>query len=378
MGTTTRSSYATRDLVADAVRNKLRGLNALSLAGVVTVLSNLPAGGYGSTVKVPMDVAIGRFKARSEGSAIAATDLGDVFQTMTVDQASLGYKISGGAQRASQNDPWVKADESFAQAALAHINDAAAAAIAASSDVIALTATPTATVTEDQLDDLRFAFGDESAGGVAFVGHSSHEKQIAKLKDTTGARVFRPATEGGQILVSGKPMIGSDAVPQYFEAGNKTFATGGGTTVNADMTVSGSLSRHVKKILYVKISVAGTGVAASFQWALALEGATPSYSASSAVAAAVALEGTDLVLNFNLARTYSVNDTWTCLPSADIMFARRGAVLYSFNGNISVRETEQGDTDIDEYWTHIYFACAALKRVEMSDMNGIVRLRTKL
>lgn len=378
MGNTIRSSYATRALVADAVRNKLRGLNALALAGVVQVLPNLPAGDRGSIVQVPMDVAIGRFKSRSEGSAIAATDLGDVFQSMTVDQASLGYKISGGSQRASNNDPWIKADESFAQAALAHVNDAAAAAIAASTDVLALTATPTAVITEDQLDDLRFAFGDESASGVAFIGHSSHEKQIAKIKDTTGARVFRPATEGGQILVSGKPMIGSDAVPQYYEASNKSFVSGGGTTVNGDMTVTGSLSRHVKKVLYVKISVAGTGAAASFQWALALEGALPVYSASSAVAAAVALEGTDLVLNFNMARTYSVNDVWTCLPSADLMFARPGSVLYAFNGNISVRETETAADDFDEYWTHIYFACAALKRAQMSDMNGVVRVRTKL
>lgn len=375
---TTRSSYAQRRAVADALRNRLRGINVLAQSGVVQVLANLPGGRKGSIVDVPMDVALARFKSRSEAASIAASDLGDTFQSMTIEQASMGFTISRGAGLASDNDPWVKADENVAVALPALIEDRAAAAAAASATAVALTATPTAIVTEDQLDELLYAFGDESQEGTLILGHSAHHKGVVKMKDTTGARIFRPAVQNGPVLVHGKPIIGSDAVPQYYEASNRSFVTGGGTTVTGDLTTSGSLSRHVKKTLYVKITGAGLGPAATFAWALAKDGETPTYSAPAAVAASVALGGTDIVLAFNVARTYSVNDIWTFLPSADLMFLRPKSVLFTFDDNLSILEQINASVDTMDMWAHVYFAVAALDRIDMSDMSGIAKVRTKL
>lgn len=377
--TISRSSYGNRRVVADAVRNTIRGMNLLAASGVVRVSDRLPQGGFGSTVDVPINSAPGKFKARSEGGTVAATDLGDTLQSATVDQASLGFKWTRGSQLSGGN-PMVQIDENERLALPVFVEDKCLALASSTANAIVLTGTPTAVPTKAVVADLLWSFGDESKAGVLFAGHSATVKNVSLIENSTGDYIFKAAQENGPVLVHGRPMLESDAFPQYYEAGNVSFTDvgAGGNAVAGDVTTTGSVSRQVKKTLRIKIASTGAGAAATFQWALSRDGETPTYSTAVNLAASVALAGTDIVVAFNLAKTYEANDTWTFAPSSDILFARRDSMMFSFQENISVREQIIASEDAEEYWLHLYFAILALERANMSDLPGLARIRVKL
>jgi capsid protein len=233
MAITTQSDVFNPEILTEAVQGVFAQKTAfmgsrLSSLGIVIVQGTMPIQGspknaIGTTITVPYFGTLGEFANNPDGSSATPAKLAQVTETDTVTRDSLAFEVSQWAQGNAAVNPNVgdPYEESARQilAAAERAMDKRLITAAAASGVYAkdvYSSTVPIGLTYDLCIDAKFeGWGDEQDDIGAILVHSQTNKDLLKLKDSTGRNLLTPSQNNGGPLDTfcGIPVVVSDRVP---------------------------------------------------------------------------------------------------------------------------------------------------------------------
>lgn len=369
----------------------------MAALGVVVVSGQMPVGGpdaIGTTITVPYFGTIGEFVANADGSSITPSKIGQVTETDTVSRDSLGFSVSRWAQgNAAVNpnvqDPYAESARQIMAAAERAMDKrlitAASAAGVYTKDVYSATAA--SFLNWDLVIDAKFeGWGDEQDDVAAILMHSQAQKDVMKLKDTTGRPMLLNSETEGDIVqrFCGVPVIVSDRVPLTSSTMGAITSTGTSPPV---ATLTGTPTGAWK--LQLDCLLGGAHGTATYRFstdngntwsATVTTNATPGTAIAltdTAVDSLVGANGkTGLSVAF-AAGTFNADNLWTSTASlkATTMLLKKRALAFWYSDKHLGLETDKdimAHTDLAAM--HLYACAHRYRRISTGTKPGVLQI----
>ncbi len=230
MSITVNTDMVDVQILADAVRGKFRGKNALMGSilvsrGAVRVSGTMPTGGpgaIGKKIDIPYFGTIGKFVANADGSSVTPQKVAQVLEQATVTRLSLAAEVSVWAQGLAQvnpnvGDPYEESAAQLEAAAVVAMDETMVAEFKGTELVLDVyNATTPVYNGWDLTVDAKTLWGDEQDSIVAMVVHSQSLADMAKEKDSSGKSLLLVNNQQGAesiVTYNGIPVLVSDKVP---------------------------------------------------------------------------------------------------------------------------------------------------------------------
>lgn len=276
MATTTKDDMLDPQILADAIRGRLRNKKAfhgsiLVSQGAVAVSPTMPKGGpgaIGKKIDIPYFGRVGKFVNNPDGSAITPKKLGQVLEQATIARASLAAETSTWAQGLAEVDPALgdPHDEAAAQIMeeAEDFMDLAMVGEFKTSPLVRSVYSASAPVygSWDLTIDARTLWGDQQDSIVAMVVHSQSAADMAKEKDGQGRPLLLVDQQQGPeaiIRYCGVPLLVSDNVP--LDGSTMTSPMGEEGTTPPDITLAGTPLGAWKLVIDVVTGGSSNGTA---------------------------------------------------------------------------------------------------------------------
>lgn len=230
MAITINTDMVDVQILADAVRGRFRGRNALMGSilvsrGAVRVSGTMPGAGQGAIGKkidIPYFGTLGKFVSNPDGSSVTPQKVAQVLEQATVTRLSLAAEVSVWAQGLAQvdpavGDPYEEAVDQLEAAAVIAMDETMVAEMKGTELVLDVyNATNPVYNNWDLTVDAKTLWGDEQDNIVAMVVHSQSLADMAKEKNAQGNSLLLVNNQQGAEAIqtyNGVPVVVSDKVP---------------------------------------------------------------------------------------------------------------------------------------------------------------------
>lgn len=278
MAITINTDMVDVQILADAVRGRFRGKNALMGSilvsrGAVRVSGTMPGAGQGAIGKkidIPYFGSLGKFVSNNDGSSVTPQKVAQVLEQATVARLSLAAEVSVWAQGLAQvdpnvGDPYEEATTQLEAAAVVAMDETMVAEMKGTELVLDVyNATTPVYNSWDLTVDAKTLWGDEQDNIVAMVAHSQSLADMAKEKDSSGKSLLLVNNQQGAESIqtyNGIPVLVSDKVP--LDSSTMGTVSSSGTTPPA-VTLAGAPLGPFK--LAIDVVTGGASGTATFRF----------------------------------------------------------------------------------------------------------------
>lgn len=369
----------------------------LTSLGVVIVNGSMPVGGpsaIGTTITVPYFNTLGEFVANAEGSAVSPSKISQITETASVSRDSLAFAVSRWAQgnafvNPAVGDPYVESARQILAAAERAMDKRIITAAAASGVYVkdVYSSSSPRTLDWDLCVDAKFdGWTDEQDDIAAILVHSQTQKDLMKLKDSTGRPLLLSGQDvGGPVdRFCGVPVIVSDRVPITGSTMGSVTATGTSPPVP---TLAGTPLAPFR--LVVDCVVGGAHGTATYRFSTdggniwsntVTTNATPGTAVAltdTAIDSRVGVNGsTGLTLAF-AAGTFNADNLYTSNTSlkAMSMLLKRNALAFWYSRqHLGLQKFTDIYKDTDEAAMHLYAVAHRYRRAAGSTKPGVIQI----
>lgn len=389
---------------AFAQKNAFMG-SALVALGACVVSDSMPESGpraIGKQITVPYFGTIGAFVNNPDGSAVTPNKLSQTSEVAAVTRDSLAFEISqwaigNAAVNPNVGDPYEEAAGQIVTAASramdSRIMTAASAAGGLLKDVYS--STVPVTINWDLIVDSKTAFGDEQEGIVAMAVHSQVQKDMMKLKDSTGRPLLiQSETQGGPVeRFCGVPVVVSDRLPL---TGSTMGAVTSSGTSPPTVTLAGTPNgAHNLQIDVVTGGAAGTAtfrfsVDGGSTWSatylipngggavvLADDGSQTDINSAKTIDSLVGANGITGITATFASGTYNADNLYTSTAQLKVtsLLMKQGAMAYWFNRlALTLKDQPNVTADTNISAMHLYSAAIRYRRARGGSKPGVVKI----
>lgn len=401
MAITTKSDVFNPEILTDAVQGVFSQQTAfmgskMASLGVVIIDGQMPTGGpnaIGNVITVPYFGTLGEFAANTDGNAVTPSKIGQVSETCTVSRDSLAFEVSQWAQGNSfvnpnVGDPYEESARQIMASAERAMDKRLITAASASGVFLkdVYSSTVPRQLDYDLIVDAKFeAWGDEQDDIAALLVHSHAQKDLMKLKDSTGRPLLLTSqSEGGPVQTfCGVPVVVSDRVPITGSTMGTVTATG---TSPPTLTITGTPLGAYK--LQIDCVVGGANATATYRFSVdngntwsatitTLAAATPQALTDTAVDSVIGSNGaTGLSVSF-ASGTFNADNLYVSTASlkAMSMLLKKRSLAFWYNRKYLALETFR---DIfkhtDAGAMHLYAGAHRYRRMPGGTRAGVVQL----
>lgn len=374
--------------------------SALSRLGVVAVEGSMPEGGpnaIGNTITVPYFGTMGDFVSNADGSAVTASKIGQTTETATITRDSMAFEVSRWAQANSfvnpnVGDPYEESARQILVAAERAMDSRLITAAGASGVFVkdVYSSTVPVYLSWDLLVDAKFdGWGDEQDDVAAILTHSHGQKDLMKLKDSTGRPLWIAASESSQAAggpvdrFAGLPVVVSDRVPVTSSTMGAVTSSGtsppvatlAGTPLGPWKLVIDAATGDATTVTF-RFSVDGGNIW-SANTITALDDGVPVALIDPNIDSRVGVNGkTGLTVAF-AAGTFNADNLWTSTASLKVMsmLLKRRALSFWYARKHLALETDKNilsHTDIGAM--HLYAAAHRYRRMPGGTKPGVIQI----
>jgi len=388
------------EILTDAVQGAFgqkTALGRLAALGVVDVSGTMPRGdadAIGTTIVVPYFNTIGEFVNNPDGSGITPAAIKQMIEEGTISRDSLGFSVSRWARGNAHvdpavGDPFVEASRQIVVAAERAIDkrciDAAGASGVYVKNVYSTSAPRT--MDWDLVVDAKFdGWGDEQDDVAAILVHSQTQKDLMKLKDSTGRSLLLSSQQDGGPLdrFCGVPIVVTDRVPVTGSTMGAVTSSGTSPPVaTLAGTPLGAWRLHIDLVAgtahgtaTIRFSTDGGNI-----WSDPITTALATVALpliDTAVDSRVGVNGaTGLTVAF-AAGTFNADNLWTSNAGLKVMslLLKRKALAFWFCKNALALETDKDiRKHLEEAAMHLYGVAHRYRRLgESSTKPGVVQI----
>jgi hypothetical protein len=401
MAITVNTDMVDVQILADAVRGRFRGKNALMGSilvsrGAVRVSGTMPGSGrsaIGKKIDIPYFGTLGKFVANADGSAVTPQKVAQVLEQATVARLSLAAEVSVWAQGLAQVDPAV--GDPYEEA----VNQLEAAAVIAMDETMVAEMKGTELVLDvynattpvynswDLTVDAKTLWGDEQDNIVAMVVHSQSLADMAKEKNSNGNSLLLVNNQQGAESIqtyNGVPVLVSDKVPLDGSAMGAVTSSGTsppvatltGTPLGPWKLVIDAITGDATTITF-RFSTDG-GNTWSVSTLTAQDNGTPVALTDTAVDSLVGVNGATGISVAFASGTFNADNLWKAKANLKVtdMILQQDAGGFWFNAAALAAQFDKDIlADADIAAMHLYCAPKRYRRRRAGSRPGVVAIK---
>lgn len=375
-GITTTSQFAvTPQVLLEAVREGMQGLQVLGGIGAITINSSLPEGKYaGETVTVPYLAHLGEWADYSENAEIDITQLSDSAETSSVVRGGKAFTVTDMARILRGYASPMEAGRQMIQDGLGmYVEKKAIAALLALGTSIPAIVTDVHSSSSPRFFDrdvairARSVFGDETRGIVGTVAHSQVVNRMLTLKDADGMPLLDLLDQNDDLGVYNFKGLGRVYVSDLMNVAYTVTSSG---TTPPVLTVSGS-----PKGMYDQIRIECTTLGAFGTAVIKISldgGVTYPLTGVTVPVSGIVDRSSDLGLTFTFASgTFATNNVYTMWGKASTLILKRGAAVYWHNNFGSIESMRDVRRKNEVVAADILGVCHAYKKLNGGTRPGV-------
>jgi hypothetical protein len=375
-GTTTTSQFAvTPQVLLEAVREGMQGLQVLGGIGAITINSSLPEGKYaGETVTVPYLAHLGEWADYSENAEIDITQLSDSAETSSVVRGGKAFTVTDMARILRGYASPMEAGRQMIQDGLGmYVEKKAITALLALGTSIPAIVTDVHSSSSPRFFDrdvairARSVFGDETRGIVGTVAHSQVVNRMLTLKDADGMPLLDLLDQNDDLGVYNFKGLGRVYVSDLMNVAYTVTSSG---TTPPVLTVSGS-----PKGMYDQIRIECTTLGAFGTAVIKISldgGVTFPLTGVTVPVSGIVDRSSDLGLTFTFASgTFATNNVYTMWGKASTLILKRGAAVYWHNNFGSIESMRDVRRKNEVVAADILGVCHAYKKLNGGTRPGV-------
>lgn len=400
MAITINTDMVDVQILADAVRGKFKGKNALMGSilvsrGAVRVAGTMPTGGpgaIGKKIDIPYFGTIGKFVANADGSSVTPQKVAQVLEQATVTRLSLAAEVSVWAQGLAQvdpsvGDPYEEVNQQLEDAAVVAMDETMVAELKGTELVLDVyNATTPMYNSWDLTVDAKTLWGDEQDNIVAMVVHSQSLADMAKEKDSSGKSLLLVNNQQGAESIqtyNGIPVLTSDKVPLDGSSMGAVTSTGTSPPV---ATLTGTPLGPWKLVID---ALTGDATTLTFRfstdggntWSATLtaqDNATPVALTDTATDSLVGVNGATGISVAFAAGTFNADNVWKAKANLKVtdLIMQRDAGGFWYNANALAAQFDKdilADANITAM--HLYCAPKRYRRRRGGSRPGVVAIK---